>query len=268
MANRKERNEMLKDSGSNIDDAFNARGYKKFDLRIIRSFANLFSDDVYDRVNQIFPNRMDTSLQRHTKIWDLTRKHKPQKDVFLIRHGGKILSLLTGVTAVYTVNHFRSFLKLRHYARLAMFGTSLFFPSFIGAAVHDLNIAHAMVTKEEMCASCTAVKSGIYHCLFSHFYVYTTTSILGLYYASAYATISLPPNFLWHRPNAKKALQLARDISRKNKFSMVFMGLFMLNMSAGYYIGYAEQQEMLNLYGTLLLREQHKKDNIRAQAVV
>jgi hypothetical protein len=261
---KKEQKELLNEALGGSDDSFNQLRRNKLDLRVIRVFGNLFSDDVYDKVGQIFPNRVDTMSQRHTKIYALVQNHDQQKDVFFLRHGSKLLSGLCGITALYTLNHFRTFLKLRHYARIAMYGTTIFFPCFFTAAVHDLAIAHRMVTKEETCASCTGVRSGLYQSFFSIGYVYFTTALLGLYHASAYSTIPLPYDFLWHRPNMRRAFEVAREISAKNKFSIIFMGFFFLNMIAGYGVGYTEQQEMLGLYGTLLRREQLRMEQARS----
>jgi hypothetical protein len=196
-------------------------------------------------------------MESMTKMMKLGQDWKPQKDVFFHRWGAVVLSGLTAVSAMYITNHFRRFLRLDGYARKVMYSMAVVIPGVGSALYNQFASNFQLALRGERCMSCIAVKNGLVQSLCGTIYPVTMTCVAGFYYAHVFHTLpSIPPNFLTDKEQAVHVFRLIKSITERSKFNHVMMGIFLLNLAAGYQISIRQNEENLMMFKSVLDKQE------------
>ena len=185
---------------------------------------------------------------------------KPTRDVMYSRYGPGLAAAAVSINAIYIANYFRTYLRLLHYARFAMYGSALYFPSLIAGATQSFSIQAYTITRGDSCEICVGLKGGFYQAVCATLYPLLLVTWTGMFYAHKYNTYVIPPMQMISKQGTIEAAKLVLKIMkfRRGHFVNVLTIVTALNAFAGYWFAVKQREETYEIFKKILDEEEDK----------
>ncbi|XP_054166125.1 uncharacterized protein LOC128963636 [Oppia nitens] len=212
-------------------------------------------------VNNIFPNRWDTSGEKSNKFVQLT-DHWPDKwQIWPLYYVMRIKLVTNGLTSAFITNCFRRSFHLAD-GRTAIFNSyvpSLCLPMFFGPVLHYTLITEPMMSGVDSCSLCISLKAGIIQSLTSTLYPLIYSSISCIYFADYFVTYPTPDSI-----NDKTSRSYLYNVWLKaiKRHRTAIISFAVINFFVAFYLTQREQQTTELMYFTVLRNEHLKRQKL------
>ncbi|KAI1304220.1 hypothetical protein HDE_01984 [Halotydeus destructor] len=254
----------VRDTWTKSSEFESERFGNKLDYRLITVFGNRFSEAAYARANLKFPNVLDVTMERLTKLHHLIQNCKPQSQVFYQNYGSLMLGFSAGVNSIYITTFFRTAFRLGSNARIVMYFPAVYFPTLMTGIINDFFVKTNLISEPNVSLTKLTLISSLTHLSLALFQPLLLTVVGAPYFSSKYYSYPVPVEFLVTRKGTLDTMKIIWSMMnlRRKSFLKTAAVLSAFNFLLAAYVTHSQGMEVIGLYERLLLQEEAKLKQI------